>query len=314
MALGHRILVPLDRSAFAERVLPFARALAAHADGALHLLGVHEEVFPPAAPAAAGSMITEAKRRAREALAGHLEETAGELRRAGVRTETEVRTGIPDLEILDAAAESGCDLIAMATHGRGGFRRVLLGSVADRVVRSSVVPVLLVPPRGPDEREGEEGAGAPQTTIRTVIIALDGSAFARQVLVPATALGEAFSADYILYRSVAPPAVVGPLSAVEYAERAIRYLDHDRAEARRDLATTAAEMTGSGFAATVTLAEEAEPAPSLLHLAAVTPDAVIVMTTHGRGGLRRAMLGSVADKVVRGTRRPVLLVRPRGDK
>ena len=312
MALGHRILVPLDASPFATRVLPFATTLAAHAGGSLHLLGVHRDVLPPSAPPGAAAMIAEANRHACEALTDYLERIGRELRDEGARVATEVRTGIPDLEILAAVGNAGCDLITMATHGRGGFRRAWLGSVADRVVRHADIPVLLVPLRGMEEGPDDSASEAPQTTIRTVIVPLDGSSFAEQILVPATSLGEAFAADYILYRSVAAPGVTGRLSAVEYSERAAQYLDHDRAEARAGLERTAGALTDSGFAATVTLVEDSEPAPALLRLAAATPDSVIAMTTHGRGGLRRAILGSVADKVVRGTNRPVLLLRPRG--
>lgn len=309
MALGHRVLVPLDGSPFAERVLPLATALAEQAAGELRLLAVHVELAPHSAPPAAATMIADANRQARKSLTAYLDEISATLRRSGARAETEVRAGIPDVEIIDFAEKAGCELIAMATHGRSGFRRAWLGSVADRVVRSATIPVLLVPVRT-EEDSAEERAPDLAQAVRTVIIPLDGSSFAEQILVPATALGEAFSADYLLFRSLAPPAVRGVLSAVEYAERAVRYLDHDRVEARAELERIASAMGGAGFTVGVTLSEEAEPVPSLLRLADARPDSVIAMTTHGRGGLRRALLGSVADKVIRSTNRPVLLFRP----
>lgn len=162
-----------------------------------------------------------------------------------------------------------------------------------------------------DTRPATLDGGSP---VRTVIIPIDGSELSEAVLPVATALGEAFGAEYILFRAVPPPtyppmpADTGPVAVLmsEYRER-------DVAATRRAMHAIASRMREAGLSTTVMLEEEADPTRALLRLAeATTPAAVIAMATHGRGGLRRAVLGSVTDKIVRAGPRPVLIVRPSG--
>lgn len=312
MALGHRILVPLDGSRFAERALPLATNVAEHAEGTLHLLSVHVPWAPADMPfAVAATVVAEAETAAREALRLYLDRVSAQLRERGVAVDTAIRVGAAASSVLDVATELDCDLIAMSTHGRGGFERLWLGSVADRVVRESRIPVLLVSARepAPDDRSAEPPA---PRGLRTVIVPLDGSSFARQALVPATSLGDAFSAEYVLFRAVpasAPILAIAGDRGVAVAET----VEKERAEARRGVDHVADRLRDAGYSVTVMIEEEADPTRALLALAEATPDAVIAMTTHGRGGLGRALLGSMADKVVRASSRPVLLVRPHAD-
>ncbi|HUE77938.1 MAG TPA: universal stress protein, partial [Longimicrobiales bacterium] len=121
MALGHRILGPLDGSELAERVLPIAAAIAKHAEGTLHLARVHGPWLPMMdTPPSAAGIVAEAEAEARDASELYIEKRLESLRDAGVSATATMRLGAPDEEILRAAAEEGCDLIAMVTHGRGG--------------------------------------------------------------------------------------------------------------------------------------------------------------------------------------------------
>lgn len=313
--LGRRILVPLDGSPFGRRALPLATEIASRTEGTIHLVSVKTPWPLTDVPPAASTVIGDVDQGLTEGLERHLADAADSLRRAGIEARTELRVGMVEDEILDACDATGCDLIAMSTHGRGGFQRLWLGSVADRVARHAHVPVLLVPAR---DEEGDEGGNAlaelatdaTATAIRTVIVPLDGSEFAEQALAPATAIGEMFGADYVLFRAVPPRLIVGSPYMAHAVHVEKELLEIERAAAKRDLEVVSDRLAESGYRSTVTLSEQAEPVDALLRLANGEQDAMVVMTTHGRGGLRRAILGSTADKVIRGARRPILLVRP----
>jgi nucleotide-binding universal stress UspA family protein len=133
-----RILVPLDGSALAEAVLPHVEELAKSSAAELVLLGVaFAHIFPGADP-------IEAQVAAVQEAENYVANLAKTLQEKGIRAEAKVRYGDPAEEILDHAARDHIDLIAMATHGRTGLKRVVLGSVAENVLRSAPVPMLLV--------------------------------------------------------------------------------------------------------------------------------------------------------------------------
>jgi nucleotide-binding universal stress UspA family protein len=133
-----RILIPLDGSALAEAVLPHVEELAKSSAAELVLLRVAlAHIFPGADP-------IEAQVAAVQEAENYVADVAKTLQEQGVRAEAKVRYGDPAEEILDHAARDHIDLIAMATHGRTGLKRVVLGSVAENVLRSASVPMLLV--------------------------------------------------------------------------------------------------------------------------------------------------------------------------
>jgi nucleotide-binding universal stress UspA family protein len=139
-----RVLIPLDGSEPAEAILPFAERIAGPLDAEICLLRVIEpvtavprlgtgEAFGPA-------VLYLRKLEAKRYLAGVVQRLAGR----GARVRTVVRLGVPELEILAVAQAEKADLIAMSTHGRRGFQRVVFGSVATEVLRSAAVPVLRI--------------------------------------------------------------------------------------------------------------------------------------------------------------------------
>jgi nucleotide-binding universal stress UspA family protein len=138
-----RVLVPLDGSRVAEGILPLVLLIT----GPLDLEVVLVRVVPPITPQALEGIgpfmvdvVATRLEEAREYLAG----VAANLRKHGVRAMTEARTGEPVTELVAAAREPGADLIAMTTHGRSGFGRMLFGSVAEAVLRQAKVPVLMM--------------------------------------------------------------------------------------------------------------------------------------------------------------------------
>lgn len=140
---GKRVLVALDGSVSSETMLRFVLEIAGPLDMKVILLRVVEPLTPVIAHDVYRPMIDDVEARRRDA-EEYLAPVAAALRARGVETAWEVRRGRPDEEILAAADETGVDMIAMATHGRTGFGRLLFGSIAEAVLRRSKVPVFLL--------------------------------------------------------------------------------------------------------------------------------------------------------------------------
>jgi nucleotide-binding universal stress UspA family protein len=188
-------------------------------------------------------------------------------------------------------ATSDIDLVVMTTHGRGGLASFWLGSVADTFVRLSRLPTLLWRPNA----AGSDFARSP--VFKHILIPLDGSRLAEQILAPTLALGTLMQAEYTLLRVIEPVAVPSCIHEVEAT--ASTYL-HQVAK------RLAAE--GKQVATRITVADQ--PATAILAAAERHKSDLIAVATHGRSGLRRLLIGSVADKVLRGATIPVLTYCP----
>ncbi|QJW94977.1 universal stress protein [Frigoriglobus tundricola] len=294
------ILVPLDRSSFAEQALPWASAIARRAEARLDLAEVHALycMDEPKAGWAPFDPVLDAECNRAEQLyldatakwvtaAAPLPVTVGVLAGSAALPET-----VAD-HILERARAGGADLIVMAAHGRGPLKRMAIGSVADELLRRSRVPVLLV-------RSGEPTLGfVPEPVLRTVLVPLDGSALAECVLEPALELARLMGAGCTLLRVV--DSRVQPLDRP--AERALaeEYLERIAAGGRK---------TGLVVRTAVRVARHA--AEAIGDEARAQAGGLIALATHGRGGLPRQVLGSVAEQVVRNVRSPVLVFRPPG--
>ena len=138
-----RAIVPLDGSPLAEAILPFLMDIAGPLDMAIVLVRVLEPVPPAVMEGLRHELVDIGEARTREA-ERYLGVLAENLRRRGVDVTCQVRSGRPDVEIVEAARETGADLIAMSTHGRSGLGRLLFGSVAEQVLRHADVPVFLM--------------------------------------------------------------------------------------------------------------------------------------------------------------------------
>lgn len=141
-----RILVPIDFSPTSESAIDYARELATRFDAQIELLHVVEDPIASGAwePDASYLTIPELLDRFVEEGERRLEDFKNRLRDAGITVETRVVTGSPARGILHTAQEDGCDLIVMGTHGRTGLSHMLMGSVAERVIRTAACPVLTV--------------------------------------------------------------------------------------------------------------------------------------------------------------------------
>ncbi len=301
------ILVPLDGSSFGEHALPSALTLARRAGAALHLVHVHQ---PPAFPdqmliTAAG--VDEQLRREERS---YLERLVGRLRGSDVPVQGTLLEGdlLPALEDHVRAAQA--DLIVMTTHGRGPLSRFWLGSLTDHLVRSAPVPLLLIRPH-------ERPADLNETfALRQILIPLDGSPIAEQALEPARTLAEVMQARCTLVRVIATAPVnedlaAQTLSGLSHAafERLKEAHDQARHKALEYLEQAAARLRQRGVHVLCCVAESDQPAAKLLQQIHAQDADLVALATHGRAGVSRLVLGSVADKLVRGAAVPVLIRR-----
>jgi nucleotide-binding universal stress UspA family protein len=216
--------------------------------------------------------------------------------------------GNPAGKIVELAAAQPDILIAMATHGYSGLQRWLLGSVAEKVLHLATNPLLLVRPKG--ENSGE-------ARLSTVLVPLDGSELAEKVLPTVTGVAIGLKLKAVLVRVLGriffePPEPVLPVFGThipnqkeiwaEASAAATEYLDEKVAQLR---------AAGLADVSSVLIDGSAEGAAGgILDLARKTPDTLVAMSTHGRSGLGRWVIGSVTERVVRHSSNPVLVIRP----
>jgi nucleotide-binding universal stress UspA family protein len=286
------ILLPLDGSSLAERALAYATVLARRCEARVVLVeAVQAHTLPGVDPSEAQIEVTSGAE-------AYLKHASGRLSADGIVTETHVYYNDPVHAILDAATRQRADLIVMSTHGRGGLSRMLYGSVADQILRRATIPVLLVP----SIVEHAWPADGPLS----LLVPLDGSELATEALHSADLLTEAFGARLTLLRVV--QSVPYPLYGDGYA-----YVPYDEdaevADARRYLDDQAARLTEAGVRVRTNVAV-GDPARVIGEVAREQDVDVVVMATHGHGGLSRVILGSVATATLRHTTAPLLLVRP----
>ena len=298
------LLIPLDRSSLAEQALPLAIGIARQSNARLDLVEVHSlyALEDPTAGRAPYDPGRDAERRRQEQL--YLDATAGWVASVSpVAATTGVLSGSSVLpatvaeSLLERARDGGADLIVMATHARGPLGRLGAGSVADELLRRAQIPVLLVPP-------GDKPLDAiPEPVVDNVLIPLDGSSRAEQVLGPALELARLMEARCSLLQVVdADPTPAEP-GAGGTTEKS-------RAEAY--LGRVAERLRGQGVEVLTRVVVARNAAGAILAEAEALRSNLIALATHGRGGLNRLLLGSVADKLVRGANSPVLVYRPTG--
>jgi nucleotide-binding universal stress UspA family protein len=327
MMTRYKVLLPLDGSAFSRQIVGHVRRLFRPTDHELFLLRVAPLpvgiVGAPPKPVSAGWMISmyeqprdleyalhpiyssQLEQNERAAIEAQLLADQQHLERAGYTASVAVRFGDPAEEIVDFARRAAVDSVAMATHGRSGLRRFVIGSVAEQVLRQLAIPVLLI---RPSERMAERMAASSGQRRLTAIVPLDGSRYAEQALDHACGLAKRSGARLLL---LAVEPAVGDTALAEAGLVPFWTLADQAAEiARLDeyLKITATQVAREGLAVETRLIE-GTPAEEILRLCAAEQADVIVMATHGRSGVRRMLLGSVAAKVLHNADRPVLLVR-----
>ncbi|HEY1013009.1 MAG TPA: universal stress protein [Herpetosiphonaceae bacterium] len=313
--MTQQILVPLDGSTLAETAISHAIVLARTTGGALHLL---RTVVPLTSIAMlAQPMLTTAdlerwSAAEHTAARAYLALVATQLSTTGLAVATTVVEGDPAATILAlAAATPAIREIVVASPGRRSMEQWLFGSVAEKVVHAATVPVLVVPVQAHNEAPEMARARLPldrDHRYATILVPLDGSAFAEQALEPARQLAQRCDAHVVLV-SVIP--VLDDLSFVASGIIPVwaRVNQHLQPAAAAYLATIAQRLAPH-CGPVRTRSFDGPPATMITAAAAEERADLIVMATHGRSGLSRLWLGSVATRVLQHTDRPVLLIRP----
>jgi nucleotide-binding universal stress UspA family protein len=294
-----RVLCPTDFSDFSRRALEHAAALAGWYEARLRVLYVSSLVpavvgFPPMVSPVTLEPLS------RERLLQELNAFAVPATSAGVQCDFVVREGPAAAEIAEEARACGADLVVLGTHGRGGFERLVLGSVTEKVLRKAPCPVLTVskPAEGALPREPPE--------LRHIVCPLDFSATSREALGYALSLAERAKARLTV------------LYVLEWPDKEPRHPPFDVPEYRRHLEEDARrELRAAVPASARDWCEVSEqvvvgkPAREILHVAAAEGADLIVMGVHGHNVLDRIFFGSTAHHVVRAATCPVLTARVR---
>jgi nucleotide-binding universal stress UspA family protein len=303
MSVQGLILVPLDGSAVAEEAVPVAAELARRMCAALRLVHVHmpitaDPIHVEGLPVIDGHM----RSLRREHEQAYLDQ-ARERLAPGAAVSAVLLDGPVAATVAAYAKANGTTLIVMTTHGRGGLERAWLGSVADELVRVSPVPLLLVRPE----------PGSAPLPLRRILVPLDGSAIAEAILEHAVGLARLDADSELILLDLVQPiasavwipdaALAAPVAGGDVTRR-------QEERAREYLNGLSRRLEASGVRVRARVQVATAIALAILEVARDERADIIALATHGRSGIRRLTLGSVADKVVRGSAVPVLLFRP----
>jgi nucleotide-binding universal stress UspA family protein len=287
---GLKALIPLDGTKLSEsafELLPLLKTLGVEE---LRLVSVWESPWE-AESVDKGDDFADSTEKGRAFLEAYIKQQADIAAAAGFKVEQVCSVGSPSDEIVQAA--DGVDLILIATHGRTGVSRWWLGSVADIVIREANCPVLVIGPNVSQEISPE---------VKRVLLPLDGSEEAEQALPVATWIAGVTGAELDVVRSLSlTPVAYDPGMGVYSAD-----LITSMEDAVADYLTHIQERL-KGQKATTTMLVGA-PAEMIFEHLQERPAGLVVMTSHGRSGVKRVALGSVTDRVLHGPA-PVLVIR-----
>lgn len=296
-----KILVTLDGSPVAEAVLPYVRLLAARLRIPIELISVIDLTELARSAAACESLFLDQlaedeTRRRRQ----YLEKFAPSF--ANGQIDCRILKGNPESSIVEYAAQNPAAMIAMATHGRSGLNRWLLGSVAEKVLRSTGNPLLLIRSSTPTAVTEQ------QVTIQSFMVPLDGSALAESVLPPVSELAKKLDAEMVLFRAYnIPPGFYD--AGGGFAIDLDRLLAQTEADVLTYLEEKKAALKKAGVGSVTIASRQGYDADEIINYAGNRPDRLIALCSHGRSGVRRWAVGSVAETVVRHCSSPILVFR-----
>jgi nucleotide-binding universal stress UspA family protein len=280
-----RILVPLDGTAESNAALPAARTVAKATGGSVSLLQVLES--------------SEAEASAKET-ADKLARVAAELAGSGLQVESSLREGQAADEILQHVQEQAADLVIMRTRGQAGIQRAVMGSVAERLLSRSDVPIMMLRP-----------GGRRMDRMANLLVPVDGSPGGALALASGLELAKASGAQIRLVEVVVPMAfhTLAPDAGPVYYDPA--WDDEALAAAQTYVNGLMTRLRKAGVEAEGDARMAPEIPGTIVQAANEHTSDLIIMSTHALTGIQRAILGSVADAVVRTAECPVLLLRRR---
>ncbi len=304
-----RILAPLDGSELSEQVLPHAQAFASGLSLPITLLTAIEPWHPSIGESLNPELHSHETEEHRTRHAQHyLDFVATRMRGAGVAANTAIPRGDPAEAIVQNAAQEHGTLITMSSHGRSGLARWWMGSIADRVLHTADAPLLMI-------RSHQNPGAAQERAPEMLIVPVDGSGAAEQVLPHVAYLASTLGitvqllqitiseAEY--YQAMSMGLRVLPPQLPSFQSLSSR-IDHD---ARSYIGCIRDRLMQQGVQRVEAQIMQGSPADCIVEMATANPNSLVAMTTHGRSGMGRMILGSVAERVVRQSGGPVLLIR-----
>jgi nucleotide-binding universal stress UspA family protein len=297
------IMVPTDGSGFDREAIRVALRVAEQTDAKVQLVRVLTtgSLFELAAgtegiPVAAEVVLSE-----RDKAMSELYALAAECRAMSKAVVTVDLHAGPIAEVLEGyASRHGVDLIVISTHGRSGIARLSLGSVTDSLIRHTTIPVLVVKP--PTSYLNPRVSEA----FKRIIVPLDGSVLAEQILPRVVALAKLEDAEITLLNVLIPQSH----SQKETADPSLPWWDKDISVAKKYLFHIAGGLRRNGVAVTTDIVIGENVANAIGDFAARERADLIAIATHGRGGLARMLRGSVASAVMHSARTSMLVLRP----
>jgi nucleotide-binding universal stress UspA family protein len=287
-----KVLLATDGSKEAELAAETARELAQRTDSELHVVYILASPLDTQDPS---SFEPEVRRRMEERTRARLEELVGEIESSGGKVAgTHLGLGRADAQIVDLAEEVGAGLIVMGSRGYGPIRQALIGSVSDSVVRHAHCPVMVV-------------RGQALAFPFRILLATDGSKEVDLASATAADVAERTGSELHVVH-------VGEVRPVYHPERH-GYLSHYeelREEAQHLLEGQVKQIESTGGDVARAHLEMGHPDTEIVGLAGRLDAGLIVVGSRGRGPLRRALMGSVSDSVVRHASSPVMVVRNAG--
>ena len=293
------IMVPTEGSDSETAAVSVATRLAQRFDAALHFVRVQSAPFRMEPISSAPSLFVEQTFRAeRLAALRNLESLAAECGR-GVFTALEDGPVGPTLR--DYAEKLDIDLIVMSSHARSGIRRVILGSVTDFLIRHTNIPVLVV-------KESASPRGiAPEVPIGRIVVPLDGSVFAQQILSEVAYLASRLRSTVTLLHVLTP----ATYSQDQIMQPGLPWWDADIAAANAYLADAAKSLIEEGFAVATDVIISDDVSAAILDYSTRSRADLIAIATRGIGGMSRSIFGTVADEVTRKSACSVLVCHPK---
>lgn len=315
------ILVPLDGSPRAEQALPVAARIARATGGSLLLVQVISPPIDYSGGLSPVPLVNERVVEAETATANaYLQSLATSPGLSDIKTRTEVLSGLPVQHLLAFSETSGIDLVVLCSHGRTGFARWVLGSVAHVLVHQCTRPVLVL-----RQNEASSALAGPNRAgpLRT-LVPLDGSPLAEAALRPAASLTSALAAPDQGALHLSQVVKIFPTTADEgfISELNEEALQRARAYLGQVQERVLAEVKNLHLSLTHSVELASDVASALMNLAEhgtnseqrtgeeTDPCDLIAISTHGRGGLERWVMGSIAQRLLNTTHLPMLIVRP----
>ncbi len=300
------IMCPTDGSGFDREAIRVALRIAERNQARVRLVRVHctGAFFGMESSPEAATVSVKVLEQERNRILNDLHDLAAECR---TTSSAEIEVSVEDGPVPDAihayAKRNKVDLIVMSSHGRGGIARLSLGSVTDSLIRHTTIPVLVVKPR-----PGYVDPPAPEA-FKRIVVPLDGSSVAEQVLPGVVALARADKSELTLLRVVVPRTS----SQKAIANESTPWWDKDVAAAEAYLFRTADKLREDGFPTKTDVVIGENVATSIAFYAARESADLVAIATHGRGGLSRALIGSVADALTRTSQTSLLVLRAVGN-